>query len=214
MVQTVGNAGAIYARDAFIASGAVDVMRNVMDNAASAAAASVLDVVQSWREQWLSSIASIAVHFRPTIRYRLCEEAYMAVLEGDREKTLYFTMKVCGLSGEYHPFVEMALWEERWRQADDPVAYICRTASNMMKRDWKQENIWKFPRFGHILSLDEPMKGGDPIAYLLPDPHDPFKEIDDWLVIEQALSEANLPPEEVELLIARSMEGCNWFISI
>lgn len=205
IAQIVDNAMTVYAKDMMRVTGVLNAVQDAMQGQLNGLSTTFSYLAQVWREQWLSSIASVIVHIGPSIRRVLCMRAAHALFEGDTEETLYFTTRVCGLPPTYQAYVEIALWEGRWQQADDPVAYICRVAHNKMRNRDKEDNTWWHPKAGHILALDEPMEGGNPRGYLLPDSHDQFRQVELLLELEQLFAQANLPPEVVQLMVARAI---------
>lgn len=164
--------------------------------------ASIVDSVKLIDDRWLSEFPNIKL---PSFDRPLCSLATTAVHNGDMEAVAFFTTEVCGLPAYYTVIVAEALWEGRWQNADEPIAYVSKVARNLMKkRSMSAKPLWH-SKLGHLKSLDEPTAGGDPLGALVPDRNNPFKTAEREIDFHIFCRRANLPPEAVTLLYARRM---------
>jgi hypothetical protein len=147
----------------------------------------------------------------------LCESAAMALDEPGRvpgpqsaeEYLARWTGRILRLRREQSSEAGEALWEGRWRDADDPVAYVGTVARNI---SWKADApLVRAPRGAkplRVVSLDAPVPGhptGDPLGALIPPPD--AELLEDEAIVEpaweRAIQLAGLTPDMIEFARAR-----------
>lgn len=188
--ETLNNASVVYqaALDSFV------------NNLRSTTLTTVANIIRS---HWLEVLASLNFNSK-LLKYYFCERAVEALQASDIDKLDWFVKDICKLSTQYQPFVAEALWEGRWRQANDPIAYVCKVAKNKSKRHQLEEKaLWNY-RLGALISLDELTTDNTSPIKLISEPHNPFVSIELLIDLERACKQSKLPQEAMQLLIARS----------
>jgi hypothetical protein len=162
----------------------------------------LLDAVAFQPLAWLDSIRDSFIHIGRHWSYMLCDSAAQAVQEGDQEHLRWFTTHVLGLSASCEADVAIALWEGRWRRADEPFDYIRRAVGNMRRNAFRRDNP-RLPEDMTLLSLDGSRSHDDPLLDLIGELCPRFSDIELFADLEQGCQRANLPPEAFKLIIAR-----------
>lgn len=162
----------------------------------------VLDVVAFQSLTWLDSIRDSFVQIGQRWSYMLCEDAAQAVQEGDQEELCWFTTQVLGLSAACEADVAIALWQGRWRRADEPFSYIRKTVANMRRNAFRRDNP-NMPENMILLSLDGSRSYDEPLQDLIGELCPRFADIELLADLEQGCQRVNLPPEALQLIIAR-----------
>jgi hypothetical protein len=162
----------------------------------------LLDAVAFQPLSWMDSIRDSFIYIGRHWSYILCDSAAQALQEGDQEHLHWFTTHVLGLSASCEADVAIAVWEGRWRKADEPFDYLRRAVGNMRRKAFRRDNP-RLPEDMTLLSLDSSRSHDEPLVDLIGELCSRFPDIELFADLEQGCQRANLPQEAFKLIIAR-----------
>lgn len=150
-----------------------------------------------------ATLGSVASRIAHDMAFVHCAAAADAVLWNDGERLARFTKHVVKLPDRYQYAVAQALWEARWRRADNPIAYVKKTTILIYNHylgdtpTWKEEPQKKYQE----ISLSTPLTDDLTLEDMLAAPGDPFAEA--ITVAEWAPLISQLSVEDQEVLHAK-----------
>jgi hypothetical protein len=98
----------------------------------------------------------------------VCEVVSRAIGTGDDSPLRCFTVDVLGLPLKWSPYVAIAMWESKWREADNPFGWI-RKVSVLTVKKWRPELVgqsWRERDGRAVLASDlDSVHANDGYAY-------------------------------------------------